>query len=221
MAKKWLIVLLAALFVLSVASFAWANVSNTPAIRTWVIGSGGRRISSGGTVVQSTIGQPLAYRAVSGTSELCAGFWCGAAGEYEVFLPAVMNQFSTCFPGPSEIEPNDQAGQANGPLCSAVNYSGTSDHNGSAQDSDYFYIEMSVSGTVNILVTNFLSNHAQVQLYADPVSAGTLLAVLADQPGGSYSIVYSGGPGRYYIRVVATDGHEVGQGPYTLRVTFP
>jgi hypothetical protein len=140
----------------------------------------------------------------------------------DVYLPAVMNQYSTCFAGPAEIEPNDLFTQANGPLCSGVNYTGTSDHNGSAQDSDYFYIQTTATGTINVQVTNFLSSNAQVQLYAHPVSAGTLLESVPDQPGGTYSIIKNNLPaGRYYVRVVATDGHAVGQGPYTLRVTFP
>jgi hypothetical protein len=217
-------VYLVLIFTLTLSLFAgllYASTATTN-LSWWVVGSGGNRLSSGNTVLQSTLGQPLAYRASSGNTNLCVGFWCGTAGEYEVYLPITLNQFCGGYNNRWETEPNDGASDANGPLCSGINYYGTSDHNGPAQDSDYFYIETTKGGTINIQVTNFLSNHAQVQLYAHPVLTDTLLVSLPNQEGGNYSIVYNNAPaGRYYVRVVATAGHAVGQGPYTLRVTFP
>jgi hypothetical protein len=151
---------------------------------------------------------------VGAFSSLCATH----VNEPVIYLPAIMNQVYACFPGPSEIEPNDTFAQANGPLCSGVSYTGSPDDHGSATDNDYFYIEMATSGTIHIQVTNFLTNKAQVILYDQ---SQTYLTHLADQPSGQYTLTHSGGPGRYYIRVVAVEGHEVGHGPYTLVATFP
>jgi hypothetical protein len=125
------------------------NASTTSlGLNWWVIGSGGSRITTGGTVLQSTIGQPLAYRAGSGAVELCAGFWCGTAGEYEVFLPAILNQSSTGWPGPAEVEPNGGYTQANGPICSDVSYTGVLTPGDTGQD--WFYLEKPAGGRINI-----------------------------------------------------------------------
>jgi hypothetical protein len=212
MAKKWLIVLLAALFVLSVASFAWANVSNTPAIRSWVIGSGGSRITSGGTVLQSTLGQPLAYRAGSGGLEVCAGFWCGAAGEYEVFLPVVMKQFCGGFAGPSELEDNDHWSRANGPLCSGRIYSGTL----TPGDYDWFSLEKPAGGRISIAETGQLEGSGLTLFYE-----GTPLQQVHHVGEAPYSYECTekcSAGGRYYIRLVSGSAVAV---PYTLQVTFP
>lgn len=118
------------------ASLLYASTAST-ALNWWVIAGGGRHITSGNTTLEGTLGQPLAYQQSSGNTELCAGFWCGTAVEYAVYLPAIMNQVYTCFAGPSEIEPNDTFTQANGPLCSGVSYTGSPDDHGSAADNDY------------------------------------------------------------------------------------
>jgi hypothetical protein len=124
------------------ASTASSNLS------WWVVGSGGNRLRSGNTVLQSALGQPLAYRASNDNLALCAGFWCGTAGEYEVFLPAILNQISTCWPGPAEVEPNDGYTRANGPICSDVSYTGVLTPGDTGQG--WFYLEKSAGGRISI-----------------------------------------------------------------------
>lgn len=75
--------------VLLVTTAAVIASTATPEIRWWATGAGGRQVSSGGTTLGGTPGQPLGYRAASGNLELCAGFWCGAESEYVVFLSIV------------------------------------------------------------------------------------------------------------------------------------
>jgi hypothetical protein len=59
-------------------------------LERWIIASGGSLISNSGTALQSTIGQPLAYRVENGTSELCSGFLCEAQSEFYLFIPTLM-----------------------------------------------------------------------------------------------------------------------------------
>jgi hypothetical protein len=92
MRKRWLFILLAALLLLLVVSVAGADVSQT-ALGAWVIGSGGGRSEAGGLALQGTIGQAVVGRATSGSTELCAGFWCQPGDgdhEHAVYLPALM-----------------------------------------------------------------------------------------------------------------------------------
>lgn len=138
-----------------------------------------------------------------------------------VYLPLVVGNYCGGFVGPLEVEPNDAAAQANGRLCVERNYRGSPDNHGSSLDSDYFYIDVTGSGTLVVDVTNFLTEDAQVQLYRSPVSSGTLLVNVANQASGNYHIAYPVSPGRYYIRAVAADGHPTGNGNYTLRVSGP
>ena len=55
-----------------------------------VLGGGGGSIGSGGITLDGTIGQPVVGQASGASYTLCAGFWCGAAGEYRVYLPVVL-----------------------------------------------------------------------------------------------------------------------------------
>jgi hypothetical protein len=59
-------------------------------LERWIIASGGSQATNGGTGLQSTIGQPLAYRVENGTSELCSGFLCEAQSEFYLFIPTLM-----------------------------------------------------------------------------------------------------------------------------------
>jgi hypothetical protein len=135
----------------------------------------------------------------------------------DLFIPLVMRNYCGGFPGPHEVEPNDDAGQANGPLCFGRAYTGDPDEHGAAQDSDYFYVEVGSNGTLSAQVTNFLPDHAQLQLRD---SALNLLDIDIDNGDGNYSVSDSVTPGRYYIRPVSTDGHATGNGNYTLTVNF-
>jgi hypothetical protein len=109
MAKKWLLVLLTTIICLAAISFVWASASNTVAIRRWVMAGGGQRITSGSTILQDTLGQPFAYQTGTGSSDLCAGFWCGTSVDHTVFLPTILNQPSAGLVDPTAINLNTQA----------------------------------------------------------------------------------------------------------------
>jgi len=55
-----------------------------------VLGSGGGHAEAGIYSLDGTIGQALAGRISNAPYELCAGFWCGTATDYKVYLPIVI-----------------------------------------------------------------------------------------------------------------------------------
>ncbi len=135
------------------------------------------------------------------------------------YLPTLMNNYCPPFTGTNEREPNDTAEEASGCLVSGVTYSGNSDEYGSNADNDFFYIYLPTAGTITIDVTNFLSK-GQLLLY-DGSTAVPPVTFIADQADGRYYLTHNGDPGLYYIRLVSLDGHSVGIGDYSLKVTYP
>ena len=61
-----------------------------PHIDWWVMGGGRGAASAGDHGLQGTVGQAVVGVSSSGTSELCAGFWCGIEAEYATYLPHVL-----------------------------------------------------------------------------------------------------------------------------------
>jgi len=55
-----------------------------------VIGGGGGHARAGIYSLDGTIGQAIAGKISNAPYELCAGFWCGAATDYKVYLPIVI-----------------------------------------------------------------------------------------------------------------------------------
>lgn len=78
------VVLLGILVTAGVASAAGAL-----SMSRGVIAGGGGKTSAGDYTLSATIGQPITGRAVVGSTDLCAGFWCGLA-RYDLFLPLIL-----------------------------------------------------------------------------------------------------------------------------------
>ena len=58
-------------------------------------GGGGTGMSSASYALEGTMGQTGAATGISGSSYgLCLGFWC-YGGEYKVFLPLVMRNYTS------------------------------------------------------------------------------------------------------------------------------
>jgi hypothetical protein len=89
--RKWMILgaLIASLLLISAAQAA----PNAPSIDWWTIGGGGGSDAVSDTALSGTVGQAVVGADDNGAHELCAGFWCGAAAEYEVYLPLVLRDF--------------------------------------------------------------------------------------------------------------------------------
>lgn len=83
---------LGVLLLLLVAAAAWAGSSANYAVDWQVLSGGGAPAVSGSEAVSlnGSLGQTVVGVASSASSELCAGFWCGTAIEYSVYLPLVL-----------------------------------------------------------------------------------------------------------------------------------
>lgn len=92
--RRKFVPLLALLAFLSVVSLTWAAVAQPPAIDPQVIGGSGGRVAQGNITLHNTFGQPVADIDSEGTTELCAGFWCGANlslfNTSTIYLPLVL-----------------------------------------------------------------------------------------------------------------------------------
>jgi len=92
MKKKWMMFSLLAISLL-LTSVALAH--GTPGINWGVIAGGGGSTSTGGTALDSVIGQWAVAGGTSGTTEVGSGFWGGGGAEvgksatYKIFLPLV------------------------------------------------------------------------------------------------------------------------------------
>jgi hypothetical protein len=178
---------------------------------------------SGGNVSSykiSTDTKHVIYLADQDTDNVFELYASKLPGFGKIFLPMVMNNYCSKFAGPKEIEPNDLSSQANGCLISGFVYSGNPDEYGSGQDSDYYYVNMTAPGTITIDVTNFLTD-GQVQLYYQTATMANRKANIANQADGHYRITYYGDPGLYYVRVVSPIDHAIGNGDYSLQVSYP
>ena len=128
-----------------------------------------------------------------------------------IYLPASM--FAPCFVSPTEIEPNNKATEANGPLCSERVYS-AQPHD----QLDYFYLETSQAGEIAVDMTNHPYPNVQLLLY---YQQPTGMPVARDYTAGDgWHIRYSGPAGRYYI-VVYSALPTITTSPYTLQTSFP
>ncbi len=129
-----------------------------------------------------------------------------------LFLPLTMRNYPPCFAGPSEVEPNDDFLQANGPLCVGVT-DFTGYHNGATEDKDYFQFTVATAGTITLQLVAYANTDPQIALYNQSQAS------VGFSGGPPYSIIYSGAAGTYYARVYTTANY--GANSYTLRVTYP
>jgi hypothetical protein len=117
----------------------------------------------------------------------------------KVFLPAILNNYSPCFAGPLEQEPNNNGTQANGPLCLGQQYRGQPN-----DSNDYFYFNLDSAATVTVDLTNHIGQGLQLLLYYQTV--GNIVGLDSTPP---YHITLPNAqPGRYYILIYATGGYS-------------
>lgn len=84
--KRAVFLALLTLFVLTGSALA-QGVTSIP----WsVLGGGGGHAEGGMYSLDGTVGQAIAGQASALPYDLCAGFWCGAAVQYRLYLPLVL-----------------------------------------------------------------------------------------------------------------------------------
>ncbi len=84
--KRATLLVLLALFLLTGAALA----QGAPNVNWSVIGGGGGRAEAAPYALDGTVGQPIVGRVGNSPYDLCAGFWCGAAAQYRIYLPLVL-----------------------------------------------------------------------------------------------------------------------------------
>ena len=82
---------IAALAVVLFSSLLLTGLVLAQGVVDWdVTGGGGGHAEAGIYSLDGTIGQAIVGRISNTPYELCAGFWCGAATDYKVYLPVVI-----------------------------------------------------------------------------------------------------------------------------------
>jgi hypothetical protein len=84
--------LLLGLLILALATGVLYAAASSSNLDWWFVGGSGGRSTSGGHVLEGTLGQPVVGPATSGNNSLCAGFWCGAQGTYGLYLPLIVKE---------------------------------------------------------------------------------------------------------------------------------
>ncbi len=130
-----------------------------------------------------------------------------------VYLPLVIRAWDNCFLGNdyNEDEPNNNAGQANGPLCSGQEYYGLAD-----DTYDMFYI-YSGAGTVHAVARNYTATDPQLVLYDEDMQM--ICRDWTLDPDLSISCPVSE-RGKYFVMLYALGGYNTTDW-YTLTVTYP
>jgi hypothetical protein len=133
-----------------------------------------------------------------------------------LFLPAVLRNAQPCYPGDTEIEPNDQPDDATGLLCAPTTLTGLPD-----DDRDYYSFQLGQAGQITIDLLNHPlepQEGAQLQLFFGDVSNLVAADILAP-----YKIEFSGQVGDYLL-LVFTDQSKCNGNcgvPYQLIFDFP
>jgi hypothetical protein len=133
-----------------------------------------------------------------------------------VWLPVValdyLNDFRY-FEGPWEVEPNDTAAQANGPLRFQRDYYGHPD-----DQRDYYYFYLSAPGRLIVDMTVDQLRDMQMQLFRGLPENGDRIGYAGGPP---YHIEVSATAGWYYVLVYTDTSDTSVTAQYTLRVTYP
>jgi hypothetical protein len=130
-----------------------------------------------------------------------------------LYLPAALLNHVSYFPGPFEIEPNNTAAQANGPLQSAVNYQGYPN-----DDKDYFSFFLPRTGNITADMAGNTGVGPQLLLYYQIADVAHRVDFVAGSP---FHIAKSNQPAGWYYLEVYTAGGFNSSTPYSLQVTYP
>lgn len=181
----------------------------------YVIASGGtpgEGISSTNYRMMSTLGQPSdTTTATSSNYVLYSGYW-GPLIPPDVYLPMVLNNVSSCYVSPLEIEPNNTRAEATGPLCDAQTYQGAPN-----DQRDYFTFVTNSGGNIVIDLTGHVGTGVQMQLF---YQNETTPRAFDTDPGPDFHITYNGPAGQYYIFIFTESGYSATP-LYNLAVNYP
>lgn len=79
---------------MSLVAAAWARPVQTGSIRWRAIASGGARLEQGPVNLDNTLGQSVVGGFGDGDADLCVGFWCRLAAQYELYIPLTLRDYA-------------------------------------------------------------------------------------------------------------------------------
>lgn len=132
-----------------------------------------------------------------------------------VFLPAIANAPNAsppCWPGPIEVEPNNTATAANGPLCHGATIRGLPNDRW-----DMYYLETTRAGDITATLTNYFGGGMQLQLYYG-TPGGSPSYMDTEGGDGLQAALRGAPPGRYYIAIYTETPNPAETRPYKLQL---
>jgi len=135
-------------------------------------------------------------------------------GSEMAFLPMIMRCFLVYFAGLFEVEDNDGASQANGPLSSGQNYYGYPDDRW-----DAFSIYLCNRGDIKVKLDDHVGEDVRLQLYYQSTDHDADM----ETKTRPYRLDWDDAPaGKYYIAILIKDKDSYSSSVrYTLHVTYP
>lgn len=137
---------------------------------------------------------------------------------HHIFLAQVMRPVPppSCFAGPDEVEPNNVAAEANGPLCRGVTYRGLP-----RDKFDIFKLEADQAKPISVVVTNHKGSGVQLALYYQSCcGAGARVAIDVDQSDGLRVEYAQAIPGQYFIAIYTETPKPLEPEKYNMQVVF-
>lgn len=217
---------------------AWPNDigANREIYARYWNGSGWDEVGTGaasGTGISNTAGESDAASVAIGSDGMPIIAWADLVGNREIyvrkysalltshrsFAPAIFfvppETRPPCFNGPNESEPNNNQGQANGPLCKNGTYQGLPNDR-----LDFFVLDTQQNGNIRIKVDNHRGTGVQINLYYQTAS-GNPVAFDSEQANGLLVEYPQAQVGRYFIVVYTENPKPNESTPYTMQITFP
>ena len=136
---------------------------------------------------------------------------------YRLFAPLTLFVPKLCFAGPNEKDPNNNADQANGPLCHGATIRGLPE-----DKFDYFMFDTTQPGQVAATVSDHYGEGVQLALYFGGCCSVSQRVDIDPGQADGLNVSYTAGqPGRFYIIIYSATPKPDEPRPYTLQVEFP
>lgn len=161
----------------------------------------------------NTVTMPASDHAVGVTYEIIPGATFLATIPLTLFMPS-----SPCFAGPNEVEPNNSAAEANGPLCPNTR----TIYGWPGDQFDYFMLDTAQPGRVAATLSNHYGGGTQLALYFGGCCDPGQRVDNDSTPKDGLHVEHSAGQrGRYYIVIYTETPKPNETRPYTLQLEFP
>jgi hypothetical protein len=184
------------------------SLSASPA-SGWRVKNWGGTANNASTAATNSLTMPAASHTVSVTYETIP------SATNRAFAPAVLNRAQTCWPGPNEVEPNNTANDANGPICPGSVIRGLPNDRW-----DMYYFETTRAGDVAATLTDYFGGGMQLHLYYGAIG-GSPSSLDTDDGDGLQATLRGAPPGRYYIAIYTETPNPAETRRYRLQVSIP